>query len=382
MHRIGFISANAFRQAIVSLANMAIPFLVIGCCQKEIWGSFVSLLLFNLLALQFINWGSKEFLLRQFSEKPGKIADFYSQVLFTRWPLILLFGVIGFFLYPIQFGWWIFIWILGRYFNHSAEALVIYEKQFGAAIVIEVIAFGGFCLGLFFLKSDLNLLLLLILYSFYQFGKGLCYFLLFYRFIAWADLKMNLDYYRTSFSFFLLSILGFLASKIDVYIVENLGDKVITSDYQVINSLLVFAMSLSAFLYAPFIKNIYRNTELVILKIKKRVAVVGLILVPVALLVVYFILTYALHLSLAFSFYIVAFCYVYPCFIYGIDIIHLFKQHQEKQVVWYLLAGAISNTMLSGLFLHFGYGITGALFGSALAQIFVLLLLRFKCFQQ
>ena len=361
---------------------MAIPFLVIGCCSKEIWGEFVSVLLFTLLALQIINWGNKEYLLRQFSLNPGKITRLYSQILWTRFPLVLAFTVFGFVLYPPEFGIWIFCWLAGRYFNHSVEVLLVYEKKFGAAIGIELLSFVGFCCSLYFLSAVFNFYLLLIVYSLYQLLKGLCYFLLFQDYVSFRELKMDFSYFERSFPFFMLSVLGFLASKADVYIIEQLGNKTVTADYQIINSLLVFTMSLSAFIYAPFTKNIYRNTKEVIEKIQKRVAMAGLFLVPVALGIIHFILLLFIDLKLSIFFYCVAFLYVYPCFIYGMDIIDLFRRHQEKKVVWYLLVGTLSNVVLSALGLYLNYGILGVLTGSAMAQLLVLLLLRLKSFEK
>jgi ABC-type multidrug transport system fused ATPase/permease subunit len=381
LNRIGFISNNALRQILVSVFNMVIPLIVIRYCSKELWGSFVSLLLFSLLALQVINWGNKEYLLRQFSQFPGKINADYSRILFTRLPLVFIFGVVSFFYFSTAFGVFILLWIFGRFLNHSVEALIIYEKKFNSAIAIELGCFVVFCVFVYLMVPKLDLFLLLIIYSLYQFIKGLFYFLLFRHFFSSSDLSIDLKYYSRTFPFFLLSILGFLASKIDVYIIERLGDKIVTSDYQVINSLLVFTMSLSAFLYAPFTKNIYRNNEQVIRKTQRLIAVAGLAIVPVSLLSIYMILKFYVHLQLPLLFYFAALLYVYPSFVYGIKVVNLFKLHREKRVVLYLLAGTIANTILSALFLYFNYGITGALFGSAIAQLLVLTLFCFTDFE-
>lgn len=358
----------------VSVFSMVIPFLVIKFYSKELWGSFVSLLLFNLLALQVINWGNKEYLLRQFSLKPASIHNDYSRIIATRLPLVFIFTALSLWYFPPAYSFFIWLWILGRFLNHSVEALIVFEKKFNSAIVIEAGSFIAFGVFLILLRDCLDLYLLLIGYSLYQLVKGFLYFLLFRKFLSIKNLRIDLSYYTTTFPFFLLSILGFLASKVDVYIIERLGNKIITSDYQVINSLLVFTMSISAFIYAPFTKNIYRNSKPVIRKTQRLLAFAGLAIVPIALLAIYAILKYYLHSAFPTAFYIASFLYVYPSFVYGIKVVALFKQHLEKTVVLYLLLGTIANTVLSALFLYLDYGITGALFGSAIAQILVLIL--------
>ena len=357
---------------------MVIPFLVIHFSSKEIWGSFVAIFLFSLLALQFINWGNKEYLLRKFSENPGKMAIAFSENIVTRFPLLLLFSVAGFFLFPVSFGFWITIWLVGRYWNQSVEALILYQKEFNKSIIIEVLSFICFGISFYFLKAEITVFSLLIIYSSYQFLKGLLYILLFKKFFLFQKASFQITYFKTSFSFFLLSILGFLGSKADVYIVARFGNKIITAEYQIINSLLVFVMSITAFIYSPFTKMIYRNSEDVIKKTKKILAIIGLFIVPIALLCIHFIIDYYLKTTFPVVFYIIAFLYVYPSYVYGLDIVNLFKQHKEKAVVKNLIVGVIANSVLSSLFLYFEYGITGALFGSAIAQIVVLFLFKSK----
>lgn len=356
---------------------MVIPFMVIHNSSKEVWGKFVSLLLFSLLSTQIINWGNKEYLLRKFSATPSKIKTDFSSILLTRFPLVLLFSLIGFFFYGIEFGCYFSLWILGRFLIHSYEVLIVYEKKFNTSLAIELGCFLVFVTMFYNLSSMVNLKQLLILYSLYQLIKGICYLLLFRNSFSF-DINFNFNYYKASFWFFLLSVLGFLASKIDVYIIEQFGNKIVTSDYQIINGLLIFIMSISAFIYAPFTKNIYRNTDVTIQKTKRTLAIFGLIIVPVSLLFVYGIVRYFLNLELTFWFYVIAFFYVFPSYVYGIEIVILFKQHKQKKVVLLLMMGTISNCIFSILFLNFNFDITSAIAGSALAQVIVLILFRFK----
>ena len=375
LHRIGFISSNAARQILVATIGVVIPFLVIQHSSKEIWGEFVSLLLYSLFATQIINWGNKEYLLRKFSETPSAMRVDFSSILLTRFPLGILFSMVGVFLFGIEFGSYLFIWIFGRFLIHSYEVLVVYEKKFNASLVLEIVSFVVFAIAISSQSLHLNTKQLLVMYSLYQLLKGIGYLLLFKNIIS-QKAQFNFAYYKTSFWFFLLSVLGFLVSKIDVYIIEQFDNKIMTSDYQIINGLLVFIMSISAFIYAPFTKNIYRNTDLTIEKAKKTLAVFGLIIVPIALLFFYGIVRYLLNLELTFWFYLVAFFYVFPSYVYGIEIVNLFKQHKERVVVLYLCIGVIVNSIFSGLFLYLNWSITGALFGSTIAQLVILTSLK------
>ncbi len=379
LNRIIFISSNAIRQISVSVVGVLIPLMVIEQASKQIWGEFVSILLYLLIATQIINWGNKEYLLRKFSENPSAIKANFSSILITRLPFVLFFSIIGLFLFKIEFGLYIFIWIFGRFLIHSYEALVLFEKKFHASMVIELGCFLLFVI-VFYSFSSIHTIQLVVAYSLFQLSKGICYWLLFFTKFS-LKTKLNFKYYQDSFWFFLLSILGFLASKIDVYIMEQFDDKLMTSDYQIINGLLVFIMSISSFIYTPFTKNIYRITNITIQKTKKTLALFGLLIVPVSLLVIHVILCYYLLLSLSIWFYVVAFFYAFPSFVYGIEIVHLFKQNKEKIVVYYSLIIVIVNFILTYFFLTFNYGIIGALLGAAISQLVALVLFNLKIYK-
>lgn len=378
LQRIGTISGNAVRQILISLYNVAIPFLVLHFASKEIWGSFVGLLLFTMLALQVISWGSKEYQIRQFAQSPADISNNYSEVLATRWVWVLIFSIGVFFWLPIWQSIFVVLWIVGRYLAQSAESLVVFEKAFNAAIIIETLSFVGFCTTFWFLKEDFDLQLLIIAYSFYQLTRGILYTVYFRRFVSTGNFNWQPGFYNRAFPFFLLSVLGFLASKVDVYLIALMQDRIAAADYQIINSFLVFVMSLSAFVYAPFAKNIYRNSETVVHKTRKTLLLIGLIIIPVAIVAFACLVRYYLDLSFGLWFYLIAFAYVLPAFAYGIDIVNLFRLQKEKVVVAHLFIGAAANTLLSAAFIYSGFGIPGALTGSAIAQLIVLLLFKLR----
>jgi O-antigen/teichoic acid export membrane protein len=378
LNRIGFISANAIRQVLISVFAIVIPFLVIYYSKKEIWGEFVSILLFTLIATQFINWGNKEYLLRSFSEIPREIKNTFSSNLVTRFPLVILFSIIAFFYYKLDFEIYIFLWLLGRFLIHSFEVLVVYEKKFIYSTIVESGCFIIFILTFYYFKLDLSLKTLLILYSIYQLLKGLSYLFVFRNFIDFNKISFNLNYYKISFWFFLLSVLGFLTSKIDVYIVDYFLNNNTLADYQIINSLLVFIMSISAFIYNPFIKNIYRTNKNVVVKTKKTLLLLGILIVPISILIIHFVLKYFFNLSFSVYFYIIAMFYVFPSFIYGIDIVTLFKQNKEKKVVIYLFFGILINSIITSILLYYNFGITGAMIGAMFSQILILILLKTK----
>jgi O-antigen/teichoic acid export membrane protein len=234
------------------------------------------------------------------------------------------------------------------------------------ALHIEIIGFLGFCIGFYFYKSTLDLYVLLILHSLYQFFKGIAFFLLFRNFIS-TNTTIDFTYFRKAFPFFLISVLGFLVSKADLYLIDFFTDDKTTAEYQVINSLLVFVISTSVFIYTPFTKNMYRN-DAVMKKAMRFVGLSGFLVIPASLFIIHFILECYLKLRFPFWFYALCFLYIFPTFVYGIRVIELFKNNQEKKVILFLFASAIANLLVSAMLLHFHFGITGALIGGIVSQ--------------
>lgn len=371
---------NGLRQILAAAFGLAVPFVVIACTTKETWGAFVTPLLFSFLALQLINWGNKEFLLRQFSLSPANISKDYSQNMATRLPLLAVLVLSAMAYFPMAFGFWMTLWLLGRYLAHSAEALIVFDKEFLGSAWIETGSFVLFCMAFLALKDSQNLNGLLMLYSFYQLLRGLGYFLLVQSYFNWQYFAIDWPYYKSALPFLLLSMLGFLASKADVYLIESLGNKTMTSEYQILNSLFVFLMSVSSFFYAPFTKNLYRAAGQTNAKSQWFLARVGLIVVPAALFVIYGLGRFYLQFDVSLLFFALAFFYVFPTYVYGIEIVNLFRRQKEKTVLAVLLAGVITNIILSYLFLQMGHGMTGVLAGSALTQILVAIMFQWNAF--
>ena len=374
INRIRFISSNAFRQVLMSIFGIFIPFLVIHYSSKIVWGEFISFLLYILFTQQIINWGNKEHLIRVFSENPSKIRENFTSSLIIRLPILILFTIIDFSYFQMDLGLYLFLWQLGLFFVNSPESLIIYEKKFIQSIYIETLSFVFFLSCFYFQISQINVKKIVLIYSLYQLIKSILYVLLFKKTYILKNLKIDISYFKKNIWFFFLSILGFMISKIDVYIIESFHNKIITSDYQIMNTLLLFTMSIPMYIYTPFIKNIYRNNTVVIHKVKKTFLLLGLTLIPLALICISILQLHFLNNNYSLWTYIIAFFYVFPSFIYGIEILSLFKNHKEKTVVIVLFIGAIFNFILTYTLLCYNFNLNSALLGSAITQILILLL--------
>jgi len=362
----------AIRQLLSSAFNLALPFVVIYFTTKQVWGEFVSILLFILLASSCTNFGNKEYLLRQFSSQPQNIRRHFTTNFYARTTVLILSFIIVLFVFSLPFSGFICLSLLGLYISQSFEAVIVFEKKFLFSSLTES-AFGLLMLmALLFFRNNISALLILQLYAFLQLLKATIYTFFFFEVFEKKAMLFDFNILRKSFPFFLLTLMGLLASKNDVYLVGYFLDKSSLAEYQIINNLCLFVMGTAGFFYTPFTKNIYRNKEIVIQQLKKTLIVLGFVLTILAVVTLSFVIRFYLKIPMPFYFYGAAFSYIYPSFIYGIEIITLYKNHKEMKVVIFLFVGIIINMLLSALLLHYGFGISGVLLGSAVAQWLVL----------
>ncbi len=372
--RLKQISFNTLRQGTISLFGIVTSIIVVNFSSKALWGEFVYFLLYILFSQQIINWGNREYLIRFFSENPYKIKEVFTSIFFVRFPLLFFFLIIDVSFFNTNLCIYLFLWQLGLFLTNSYEAIVIYEKKFIRSIYIEILSFIFFIISFFIWSKHLRIKQLLIIYSLYQIARGLLYFATFRNNFHFKKQQLDFYFYKKNIWFFFLSFLGFFVSKVDVYIIESFNNRVLTTDYQIMNTFFIFIMSIPMYIFNPFIKNIYRNNTSVILKFKKNIILIGLIIIPLCLICVCLLQVLFLQNNFHFKTYILAFFYIIPSFIYGIEILQLFRQHKEKKVVIILFIGALLTSTLTFLFLKNNLEFDNALLGSTIAQILLLFL--------
>lgn len=376
--KIYTIALNLFRQMLSSGYGLIIPFFIIKWESKDLWGAFTEILLFTMFSTIVFNWGSKEHLLRKFSKIPSEIKKTFSEDLLMRLPLLMVFMVVAYLFFTAENAFWIGCWMFGRFLSYSFEVVVLYKKKFRLSLLFETLSFFVFFCLIYFTseKIGLSLNFLLIFYSLYQLLKGLLFTIYFKDLLSFRNARFDPKYFKYTFSFFLLALVGFLASKLDVYLAGIFFTKKDLSEYQIINNLLLFTMSLTSLIYSPFTKILYRSPSQSFQKQKKLLAFIGL---PVALLssiLIYFVLNLYFEFHLKAIFIIISILYIYPVYIYSLDVVNLFKHHKEANVVRCLTTGVFINAVFGGIFLYIETNLYSLLFATIISQICILILIK------
>ncbi|WP_054851449.1 hypothetical protein [Olleya sp. ITB9] len=365
------IALNGFRSFLSPIISIFFSYIVVHFFSKELWGNFVEYLLFILITSVIINWGNKTYLMRLFSQNPKEIIANWQMLFKARFPICLIIILIVPFLYGINTSILLIIWLLSAFVQNSFLSVIFYNRDYIEFIGIELTGFAILLLQLYFLKTNITLLILLQTYVIAMLIKAVITALLYFKYLRFKNIKINTKVLFLSFPFFLLGISGFLQSKIDVYAYSLITKGTPLGEYQIISGFFVFSQSIAMLLIFPYVKNIYRMSSKSILKIKKGFVIYGFLLNLLVVTFIYFSLLY-FNIKLSLVQLIFGFIIGYPCYIYSLDILMLFKKHKESLVIKISAISLSINFVLSLTLLYFGYNFTGLLAANAIAQIFSL----------
>jgi O-antigen/teichoic acid export membrane protein len=353
---------------LLPIFSIAISFFAIRLTSVELWGEFVSVMIIVQFVAHLASWGNKDYLLREFSRFPGRIAENWQISLLTR--LVLLCGLC---LIMVLLGYsWLrvslmILWTAGIVIVQSYESLVLYRKAFLFSLWVETGAIFLLIIGVVSVGANNTIDKLLLLFAVIQILKAVIYVGRFREILSEFSIRIDLQYFRLAFPFFLLGFSGLLASRIDLYAVSYYMEERDVARYQVFINLMLYLQSVSAFIVTPYVKNIYRMENQTISKISRRLFVFGIVILIPALIIVYWLLITLYDIRFSVEFLALGGAFVLPIYAY-LPLIHrLYKLNRTGIVLVVNLVGAGANLALNVILLP-NIGVSGAILSSAVIQ--------------
>ena len=349
-------------------SNALIALAVIHRTSPANWGMFVKVLILVSIIGHVANWGNRDFLLRQFSTYPSKIASSFYSSLAAR-SMILMPAIVVLWYCDFEVGWlWVSMWLILYFIYQSFDVIIVYHRRFRWATAVEVIGLLIILLPIIFRFEIPSTYSIIKLYT----ASYLIRCTLLAILVRWPSgvpksIEGSFAYFRQSFPFFIIGFSGLLQSKIDLYTISFfLGESQIGT-YQILMGFLLAIQAASAFLLTPFAKNIMRVPDKTVRKLSNSSIRLGLILVVVGIFCTRFILDSLYHIELDLTYYLIGAAFALPPFFYLSQIYQLYGHGKEKVVVWLNLVGAGLNMVLTILLIK-GLGMLGALIATALVQ--------------
>jgi O-antigen/teichoic acid export membrane protein len=370
--RLWPIFLNALRTIISPAIALIIAFSVIQLYSKEDWGIFVPFLLYFHLANIITNWGSKDFLVRDFSHHPGNMRTSWQSFFIARIPILIIAQLVAFALFPLQDAFYLIGCLALSYISNAYVPIINDRRDYGKVIIVESASLLVFLAGLYIIVHPNIQLIILQNYLIYQAIRAGLYTILFASFFQKMKWRINWLYVKKGTPFFFLAITGFLQAKLDLYIFKGFSSKIELANYQIISGFLIFLQGMATIILLPYVRNIYRMKRSSIIRIARILAWLGVPLSILAIGFLYFVLLYIFEINLTLYQIAAIGLITYPSFLYAVHVFYGFSTNNEKRVVIVSLISAITNGMLSFLFLSLELNITGVLLAHGIAQVVAL----------
>lgn len=370
--RLWPIFLNGTRTVLTPAIALLIALFVIQSHSKAFWGDFVPFLLYFHFANIITNWGSKDYLMREFSQNPGNTQKAWQSVFLARIPLLILSQLFVLVFFPITESLYLISCLGLAYVSHSFLPIINDQRHYSRVILVELLGFICFVLLLLMQRETRDFLVLLQTYTLYQGVRSVLFILIYRLFLRKIQWRFDLKYLIHGLPFFLLAFTGFLQAKVDLYIFRGFSSKIELADYQIISGFLIFLQGIATILLMPYVRNIYRLKRKVLLRIATFLGWVGIPLTITAIWMLYIILSQVFNIHLDIYQVGCVFLIAYPSFLYAVHVFYGFGASKEKQVLRVSLISALTNGLLSIVFLSLGLNITGVLLAHGIAQVVAL----------
>ncbi|WP_242085156.1 hypothetical protein [Aestuariivivens sediminis] len=315
------------------------------------------------------SFGNKEFLLKEFSKTPSKIKLLFNEAFTSRLPFLFLTMLGAVILYPQSSHLAFMILLLSGYVCNAFSTLVIYNKNFSTAILIELLAFSVF-VSLIWISKPSTIVSLFNLFAI-QYGLKMALYMLLIKNMGLqlSPLNFSFHYIKKTVPFFLIGLIGFINTKVDLFLIIYFEKNETIALYQIITNFFIMVQSLSVIISLPFTKHIYRLKYDLLLKIENRIRLFAPLFITLCLLFTYFIIVLVYGFNFKALFYAFGFFIIFPSYWLLIRYFVLFKNGKEMLISKISLISVLINFMSSFVLLKLGYGMLGVIAGSALASV-------------
>lgn len=373
--RLFVVASFTVRQLSASVSALLLSLVVVRLAGAEAWGHFVEPLVFLALAVQVVQWGSREYLMRAFSADPANLKRIWQQNTTTRAVLLPVVAV-ALSLYlglNISDALVLALWFVAASLAQAMDVLVQYTRRYGVAITGEALQFTVIIAGIFGHPEGTSFSMMLLWWAS---GTALKagYMLLAFRQLVFPGLRWQFEpsQLRSAMPFFLLGLLAMLHSRVNLYVFSGLETGEILARYQVLIGVLLLVQAIPAFILGPYVRNIYRLSGGAMQKLHSGIAIWGTLLCAALVVLVF----PALYLLYGFSYapvdWLLSFLLALPAYLTITLNYALYRRHQERKLLPVYLVSIGVNFGLNLLLIP-EYGITGSLAAGVIPHWIVVL---------
>ncbi len=374
LQRLLMISNGVVFQFFNAFSTAIIAYYVIANRHTLIWGKFAGIWVIISLCTMVFNFGSKDFLIKEFSKSTAKPIDITRSNMVLRLPFLLACIMISFFIFPLDQLFIIIIILLVSFAVNSFHPLLIYEKRFNFLLSVELIAILTQLIFLFVSSKAFQLNYLIISFMIYYLIKYFSLFLVYGKELIPQLIQLNFTKLKPLLPFFLLALGGMLVNKADFMIVTAVLDDTSKAHYHIISTFSTMGIIAAHALLQPFVKEIYRINWESFKSIAKKYFFVGMLLSLLYTMIVYFVISVFFKFDLSVISMVLLYTIELTFFAANPMIFFLFRNDKQHHLVTIVLGAGTITLLCASLFVK-PFGINGALLANFTGNCLMLIFL-------
>jgi len=376
--RFGMISNGAIFQFFNAFSTAIIAFFVFAKDNVAIWGQFAVIWLVVSWLTMLFNFGSKDFLLKEFTKSHVKPKELCLQNMVGRLPLLGLSIVLMLCINQSMQSLILVPLLVATYIINGVQPLFIFEKRFKLLLLTEMAAIGLQLIFIFSIVGNFNLNGILVSFLIYYIVK-----LVVIAFVFRGNFKQKwfnkneISFLKPLWPFFLLTLGGMLVNKSDFIIVATYLSDSSKAQYQIISTFSTMGIIVAHALIQPFIKQIYRINLNSFYQIYIKYFFAGIVLSLLFTCFVYLMTSYFFNFQLSFISLILLYCIELIFFAINPLVFYLFRNDKQHYMVVIVLVSGLLSLVFAGLFVQ-PFGIEGALLSNFIGNCIFFILLFIK----
>lgn len=376
LSRVLLSASGVFRNIFIAFLGLLVNYILLHNKQDVVLDTYVFCITAVNVLFIFSNLGGKEYVIFTLSKEQFRISKISREIISNRLIFSTAIGcLVLFFPFEIGIKCFLALYVFIKTFSLFFDGLTVVLKQFYQVVFFDTLTAIVFILVVYFDGNTSNALIFLYELLVFELVKLLIYMYLFRNYFS---LKLSLtdaiNVAKKSFPFFLLSLSGFVCSKIDLYVVCTILSKAETSVYFIILNLVTFCQVTYASIIGTYSSNIYRLSRTSFNKFKKVSLYFSLIFSILSALATYIICVfyYGVDFDLVFAFLVLVNILVFGFVM--LNVMHYNKTNLQRYLPVIFFLSGLLNFLLSILFTKI-FGIKGAFLSSTLSALFSLYLL-------
>lgn len=366
--RFKLVFGSVLAQFSLPIANVLLSIIIVRVISPEFWGNYVQHLIIVNLFLTIINWGSKDYLSKKYSESPQNIPYLLNTSIQAKIYLVIPVLILLIFLpLPNLYRTLILLWIPIRMSAQFFDALNIYRRFFGQMAILEAFIVSILIIGLLVFHLSFFEFMLLIIFT--DLIKAIVFYCFYKAFspIIWRRYAIQ-SYLKESFLFFLLTISSLLASRADLYIFSYFKDNSTLAQYQILVNFIQYAHLFATALVLPFIKNLFRINFNTLNRLERQFMGFGLFAALILTLGIFFISKYLYKFELENRIYFLVYFNILTFYFYFLQIVTNYRINKVQRVLYIMSVMGATNVFIGVLFIP-KLGLIGGLLASLAAGV-------------